>query len=126
MVQIVYEYTDPWPQQGVLQLKSPLTSLEIAVSPDSARRKVNGYLALHVSMSLLAGKPVLLMNQPPVWQVPLEMKVEDSGPIATFGTVEVDAQTRELVPLTPLQIRTIQDQVNELLARLTSDATATS
>lgn len=126
MVQIVYEYTDPWPQQGVLQLKSLSTSLEIAVSPDSARRKVNGYLTLNVSMSLLAGKPVLLMNQPPVWQVPLEMKVEDGGPVATFGTVEVDAQTREIRTLTPSQIRTIQDQVNELLARLTPSTTAAS
>ena len=126
MVQIVYEYADPWPQQGSLQIRPPSTAVDIAVSPDSARRKVNGYLALHVSMSLLAGKPVLLMNQPPIWQVPLEMKVEDGGPVATFGTVEVDAQTRELVPLTSLQIRTIQDQVNELLARLTSPTTAAS
>ena len=126
MFQIVYEYVNSWPQQGGLQIEPPSAPLEIAVSPDSARRKANGYLAMNVSMSLLAGKPVLLMNQPPVWRIPLEMKVDDCGHVATFGMIEVDAQTREIFPLTPNQIRTIQAQVNELLARLTPEAAAAS
>lgn len=126
MVQIVYEYTEPWPQQGVLQIHPPTTSLDIAVSPDSARRKANSYLAMHVSMALLAGKPVLVLNQQPIWRVPLEMKIDNCGHVATFGAVEVDAQTREVRPLPPHQIRIIQDQVNELLTRLTPEATAAS
>lgn len=126
MFQIVYEYADPWPSQGVLQLQPPSPCLDIAVPPDSARRKVNGYLAMHVSMSLLAGKPVLVLNHRPVWRIPLEMQLDNSGHVATFGIIEVDAQTREIIPLTLKQIRTIQDQVNELLVRLTPKATATS
>lgn len=126
MFQIVYEYADPWPPQGALQLKPPLSRLDIAVSPDSARRKANGYLTMHVSMSLLAGKPVLVLNERPVWRIPMEMQLDNSGHVATFGMLEVDAQTREIVPLTTKQIQTIQDQVNELLVRLTPEATATS
>lgn len=126
MFQIIYEYADAWPQQGMLQIEPPATSLDIAISPDSARRKVNGYLAMHVSMSLLAGKPVLLMNQRPVWRVPLEVQLDSCGHTATFGMIEVDAQSRELLPLSSTQIRTIQDQINELLTRLTPETTAAS
>ena len=124
MFQIVYEYAEPWPQQGIVQIQPPATAMQIAVSPDSARRKVNGYLTMHVSMSLLAGKPILMMNQQPIWRVPLELRLQDLGHVAMLGTIEVDAQTRELTPLTAQQIRTIQDQANELIIRLTPEATA--
>ena len=124
MFQIVYEYAEPWPQQGALQIEPPSTSLAITVSPDSARRKVNSYLTMSVSMALLAGRPVLVMNQRPVWRVPLEMRLDHLCHVATFGMLEVDAQTREIRPLTPNQIRIIQEQVNELLARLTPETTA--
>lgn len=124
MFQVVYEYADPWPQQGGLQIQPPAMNTAIAVSPDAARRKVNGYLATQVSMSLLAGKPVLVMGQRPVWRVPLEMRLDDCGHVATFGVIEVDAQTHELLRLSPKQIRLIQDQLNELLTRLTPETTA--
>jgi hypothetical protein len=161
MFQIVYEYAEPWPQQGTLQIQPP-AFMQIAVSPNSARRKANGYLTMHISMSLLADKPVLVMRQRPVWRVPLEMRLQDLGHIATLGVIEVDAQTREIIrlssdwwecgvrtptcasedahstsvlspriwgepiiPPTAQQIRAIQDQANELIARLTPEATAT-
>jgi hypothetical protein len=126
MVQIVYEYTHPWPQKGVVQIEPPTASLHVAVSPDAARRKVNSYLATYVSMSLLAGKPALVLDDSPIWRIPMEMQLDNNGHVATFGTVDVDAQTRKIVPLTSDQIRTIQEQLNELLARLTPAATATS
>ena len=125
MFQILYEYADPWPPQGVLQIQPLSPRLDIAVSPDSARRKANGYLTMHVSMALLAGKPVLVLNHRPVWRIPLEMKLDNTGHVATFGMIEVDAQTREITPLTPHQIRMIQDQVNELIVRLAPETTAT-
>ncbi|MEZ4863811.1 MAG: hypothetical protein R3C14_20985 [Caldilineaceae bacterium] len=126
MIQIVYEYADPWPSQGVLQIQPPSACLDIAVSPDSARRKANNYLAMYISMSLLAGKPLLIMNKRPVWRIPLEMQLDDRGHTATFGIIEIDAQTREIIPLTPKQIRTIQDQVNDFITRLTPETTLVS
>ncbi|MFN8441639.1 MAG: hypothetical protein U0175_12750 [Caldilineaceae bacterium] len=124
MFQIVYEYADAWPQQGVLHFQVPLTQMEIAVSPDSARRKANGYLTRYVSMSLLAGKPMLIMNQRPIWRIPLELQLPELNQIATLGMIEVDAHTREVIPLSAKQIRSIQDQANELIARFTPEAAA--
>jgi len=55
-------------------------------------------------MSRLVGKPVLVMGQRPVWRVPMETPLEDCGHITTFGVIEVDAQTRELMVQTAASI----------------------
>jgi hypothetical protein len=53
----------------------------------------------------------------------LEMRLRGLGPVATLGTLEVDAQTGEVRPFSDEQIRAIQDRANAIITRLTPATT---
>lgn len=59
MFQVVYEETKSWPSDGSLMIEAPAVSTLIKVSPDVARRQVNDYLTMYVSMTLHAVEPIL-------------------------------------------------------------------
>lgn len=126
MIQVLYEYSTPWPVNGPMRLESPPISLDIPVSPDSARRKVNGYLTTHVSMALYGADPVLVMNdQKPFWRVSMNLRWPGWEYVSTLGHIDVDAHTRDVVPLTSERIRQIQDKANAFIKLISSDAEAT-
>jgi len=126
MIQVLYEYSQPWPDNGAINLESPPSSLEIPVSPDSARRRVNGYLTMYVSMALHGADPVLVLReQKPFWRVSMNLRWPGWGYISTLGHVDVDAQTRDVVPLSPEQIERVQDKADALIKLITPDPEAT-
>jgi len=125
MFQIVYENTKIWPEEGPFVVEAPAVSAEIAVSPDSARRRVNGYLVRDVSMMLHATSPLLILGDRPVWRLSIELRLPDIDHIATLGSVDVDAMTRDVAPLSATEIRKIRDKVNNLIARLSPEAAET-
>lgn len=127
MIQVMYEYTQPWPENGALNLESPPSSLEVPVSPDSARRCVNGYLGMHVSMALEGADPILVLNeQAPRWRVALNLIWPGLGFTSTLGHIDVDAKTREVIPLSDKKILEIQDKVNDILTCIAPDTTRAS
>lgn len=120
MIQVLYEYTQPWPATGSMRLESPPIALDIPVSPDSARRRVNSYLVTYVSMTLYGAEPILVIReQKPFWRVAMNMRLPDFGDISTLGHIDVDAQTLEVVPLGEQKIRQIQDRANAFINLIT-------
>jgi hypothetical protein len=117
MFQIAYEYQEPWPKEGVLRLEARFDG-EIKVSPTVARHRASGFLAGHVTMMVLAGEPILVLNDPPVWRIPACLHLPDWGEVATIGVLDVDALTGEVIPPSSKQITMMQHRANDLAARL--------
>ena len=102
--------------------RPPSLEGKIEVSPDAARRRANGYLARYVALAMEAGEPVLVWGQRPVWRMPVHLTLCSWGQIAKLGEIDVDARTREVLPLSPTQIIEMQDRADAIAARLTSPA----
>lgn len=123
MFQVVYEEAKTWPSEGPLFVGAPAISTFVKVSPDAARRNVNDYLTMYVSMTLHAVEPALLLGEQPLWRLALEMRLRKLGAVARLGVIDVDATTGDVIPLSEQQIRKIQDRANDIIARLTSATT---
>jgi hypothetical protein len=121
MIQVIYEYPESWPAQGALRVDVQFTQ-EIAVSPEAARRAANSYLVTYVAMVLRAGQPGLVIGEPAVWRLPLDMHLRGIGYVATLGALDVDAQTGEVLPLSASQIQAIQERASDIIIRLTPEA----
>ena len=100
MVQILHEQAIEWPVNGPLHLEAPALSVEVAIAPDVARRRANGYLGSEVAMSMLAHKPRLVVDGQPLWRFDIDLCLPELGYIATLGSIDVDAMTGAVVPLT--------------------------
>lgn len=121
VIQIIYEYKKNWPEEGTLWVETPSIAGEVKVSPLSARRKANGYLTSEIAMAMRPGEPVLLWGQHPVWRMHIYLHLPDLGLISLRETIEVDAQTREIIPLSPEQITRLQEQAHAMASRLTPE-----
>jgi len=126
LIQVLYEYySQPWPDNGAINLESLPSSLEIPVSPDSARRCVNGYLTMYISMALHGAESVLILReQQPFWRVSMNLRWPGWGYLSTLGYVDVDAKTQEVVPLSTERIKQIQNKADDFIKLITSDPNA--
>ncbi len=125
MVQILHEQAIEWPVNGPLHFEAPALSVEVAIAPDVARRRANGYLGSEVAMSMLAHKPRLVVDGQPLWRFDIDLCLPELGYIATLGSIDVDAMTGAVVPLTVNQMTSLQERADALAARL-SQATASA
>jgi hypothetical protein len=112
MFQVIYEEAKTWPSEGPLFVEAPAISTMVEISPDVARRHVNDYLTMYVSMTLHAVEPVLFLGAQPLWRLVLEMRLRKLEPMARLGSIDVNATTGEVIPLSAQQIRQIQDRAN--------------
>ncbi len=119
MFQIAYQHNQTWPDDGPIHIQTPALEGDIHVSPDSARRRANGYLARYVAMAAEAGSPSLLWGRSPHWQMPIYLSLRGLGQVAILGTIEVDARTRDVVPLSAEQITDMQNRADAIAQRLT-------
>ncbi len=118
-MQIIYEHPTTWPDEGTLHLEVPPLAVDIAVSPEQARRRANRYLGEYVAMALSATDPKLVLGSVhPAWRVSITLFWQPFGAIATLGSLDVDALTREILPLSSEQIETLQHKANDLITRL--------
>jgi len=118
MVQILHEHAIEWPVSGHVQIEAPALAVEVAVSPDVARRRANGYLGSEVAMSMLAHNPRLVVDGQPLWRFDIDLCLPEFGYIATLGSIDVDALTGAVVPLTANQLTSLQERADALAARL--------
>ena len=92
---------------------------EIQVSPDSARRRANGYLVRYVALAMEASDPVLVWAAKPFWRMAVYLNLRSWGQVANLGEIDVNALTREVVPLFKTQIIEMQDRADAIAARFT-------
>jgi hypothetical protein len=69
----------------------------IAVNAETARRKVTGWLVSEVGNLMIGGDPALVIADRAVWQVPVLLTSPARSIIGPIGTVDVDAETGEIL-----------------------------
>jgi hypothetical protein len=125
MFQVAYNYQKPWRENQLLHVEGQF-ACDVAISPTVARRKANGFLASQVTMMVSAGEPLLLLGDKPVWQTPAVLRLPQHGEVGTVGTIEVDAQTGEVITPSHEQIQHMQELANALAAHFTLPPATTS
>lgn len=71
-------------------------SFTIGISAEQARRAVNRWLLMEVSMSFIAEPPTLALAASVVWRVPVAYTASHIGRVGLAGAVDVDVQTGEI------------------------------
>lgn len=89
-------------------------SCKVHVSPESAKRRANGYLTCEVGLPFRPGEPTLLQDEYARWRMPIYLHLLGYEKVAMPGFIEVNAMTRALIPLTTVQITALQDHAHEL------------
>lgn len=92
------------------------------VLAEYARRSASSYLGDHLGMYFGAVNPLLVSGELPHWQMTIEFKMYSTGPF-TLAVMDVDAKTGDVVPLTPQQLKQIQERT---LAIIRHQASATT
>lgn len=78
------------PERGLLELNFK-QSVEIKVTAEEARRKVNRWLLEYVSYMMHADPPTLVVDRErAVWRVPAIFTASPVGIVGTVGLVDVD------------------------------------
>lgn len=84
------------PERGVLELDLK-QSIEIKVTAEEARRKVNRWLMEYVSYMMHADPPTLVVDgHQAVWRVPAILTNSRVGDVGVAGTVDVDVHTGKM------------------------------
>jgi hypothetical protein len=88
------------------------------ILPYLAKVKVSGYLGNYVAFFARAeGRPRWIAGNPPRWQVNTALCLRDHGKVCELGTIEVNALTGEVFPLTADQIQAMQRQARDAATR---------
>ena len=90
-----------------------------------ARRKVNVFVCDNISCSMGGGTPELVLGERIVWRVPVLLTFPGHGTVGTTGTIDVDAETGDLL-ITPSLIEEITRNAETFAARLPPEAESQS
>ncbi|MCB0060996.1 MAG: hypothetical protein KDE19_02730 [Caldilineaceae bacterium] len=115
MMEVVYEYAESWPQSGPMQVTVPSVTVDIPVSPDIARRRANGYLSVHIGLLLGTSNPRLVVGDPPIWKLAVNLHLPSVGYVSQVGTIAVDAINGDVIPVTQETIQSIKDRAHDLI-----------
>jgi hypothetical protein len=69
----------------------------IEVDAETAQRKVTGWLVSEVGNLLICDTPALVIGNRAVWRVPVLLTSPSRGVIGVVGSVDVDAQSGEIL-----------------------------
>jgi len=83
------------PETGPVEIRID-RSFTIGLSAEQARRTVNRWLMMEVSMSFVAESPTLALAASAVWRVPVVYTASHVGRVGLAGTVDVDVNTGEI------------------------------
>jgi hypothetical protein len=67
------------------------------IDPHMAQRHVTRWVVSEVGNMLMGGAPQLVVSEQTVWRVPVMLGSSQRGILGEVGTVDVDAQTGELL-----------------------------
>lgn len=125
-MEIVYEVTERWPNSGPMQVTVPSIQIDIPVSPETARRRANGYLAMHVALLLGTSDPRLLMGDPLTWKLSVNLHLPSIGYVGQVGTIQINALTGDVIPLSATDIQLYQERAYDLIGHFSPAATTGS
>lgn len=89
-----------------------------------AHHQANIYLSQTVGFFFTAVEAVFIPVDGPVWQFLIEFRLPDSGNLGILGTLDVDATSGEVIPLSSQQITKIQRRANAIARYQTQSAAA--
>jgi len=95
-----------------------------AVNEAQARRAANGYLSREVGIPFGAVAGVFVPLEPPIWQFAIEFHLPRLGQLGVMGTIDVNAETGEPLPLSRPDIEKIQDRADAIIRFQTPAAAA--
>ena len=93
MTIVLERYTIP--ERGVFEINLK-QSIDIRVTAEEARRKVNRWLLDYVSYMMHAEAPTLVIGEKVVWRVPAVLTASQVGNVGIAGYVEVDVQNSQM------------------------------
>ena len=105
------------PEQGMLEVKLNLT-IEIKVTAEQARKKVDHWLMDQVSSQMGAETPTLVVGERTVWRVPAYLSFPDTGRIQGIGTYDIDVVTGEMIDLDTQKEKMMDHLEREVRPRL--------
>ncbi len=94
----------------------------ITVDAATSRHKATGWLASEVGSRLLGDIPTLVIAERAVWRVPVLLTSPERGVVGQIGSVDVDAQTGEVLSSVELTQELIE-RARELARSTSSPAT---
>ena len=84
------------PVPAEIKIEFSLTA-QVNVTDFSAQRKVSKLLLDHVGNLLYGERPSLVAGRRLLWRVPVWLALPTTGPLGQVGTLDVDAQTGEIL-----------------------------
>jgi hypothetical protein len=97
-------------KQGIIPVDS-----QGYVLGEYARRRADAYLSMDVSLFYSAVEGIFVPLAQPIWQFLIEVQLPRLGILGRLGTIDVDAQTGEVIPLTHKQIQQIRERADALV-----------
>jgi hypothetical protein len=85
------------------------------VLAEYARRQADSYLGAEVSLFYSATNGVFVPLACPIWQFAIQVRLPRLGVLGIMGTLDVDAQTGEVIPLTHKQIKRVRERADALV-----------
>jgi hypothetical protein len=89
-----------------------------------ARRQADSYLGMEVSLFYSATNGVYIPLERPIWQFAIQVRLPRLGVLGILGTLDVDARTGDVIPLTHKQIKKIRERADAIVQFRTQTATA--
>jgi len=82
----------------IREMKSPPpVTMTVNIDPNTARRKVTGWLISYVGNMIMGGTAQLVIINQALWRVPALLMSSRIGVVGQVGFVDVDAVTGELL-----------------------------
>lgn len=85
----------PTADAGILTLQLN-RQIEIKVSAEEARRKVNHFVHLEISSQMHAQTPLLVVSEAAWWRVPVHLTFPSFGDVGQVGCMDVDPITGDI------------------------------
>jgi len=99
---------------------------KIAISPDLARRRANGFLAGHLSLMVTAGVPTLLREPRPLWRIPALLTLPEQNMESVVGFLDINAQNGAILIPSEFELQRMQSLIHAIAAHFASNPTKTS
>jgi hypothetical protein len=107
-----------FPVPAEVKIEFSLTA-QVNVTDFTAQRKVSKLLLDHVGNLLYGERPSLVAGRRLLWRVPVWLALPTTGPLGQVGTLDVDAQTGEILSTQHI-LEEIAERGNALARRATS------
>jgi len=105
---IINRDSDSVPETVPIHLRFHVVAT-LNVTARDARRRVNRQVVTKLGTGLVAQDPELVIDDESiVWRVPIMLSLPELGDLGQVGTIDVDAETGEILTTTVAQERIIQ------------------